>query len=354
MNSQFKFKPDKIKYLSNIDTLDSSHKKVIDNIAKKRNEHPDKILKLNKLKKKLEDLDNKKNLFASIPNLISMRANLIKEISEIEDELNEIENYEEETEYYSKIYQILFNYYDILDGQEQFKGDCVIDDQRDLNDLTDLKTNNSENIQIIDKNLNDTVDENISNLVEINNNDAWNLDGVAIFEKLKSSKLDKLYEMSKIKRKEKKTTRKRFKNVESLIKDNNYNIFDYIHSNAKSEDNDNNSQKNDTLTYDVYDKAILYEDYKTSLEGYALKKNNLKLCLTCNVSKVLIYSEGIYACMKCGEIENCIIENEITNYKEPMVEKPTFPYKRKNHFCEWPTYILLVKVITKNNGYSLL
>ena len=58
--------------------------------------------------------------------------------------------------------------------------------------------------------------------------------------------------------------------------------------------------------------------------------------------------------MKCGEIENCIIENEITNYKEPMVEKPTFPYKRKNHFCEWPTYILLVKVITKNNGYSLL
>ena len=58
--------------------------------------------------------------------------------------------------------------------------------------------------------------------------------------------------------------------------------------------------------------------------------------------------------MKCGEIENCIIENEITNYKEPMVEKPTFPYKRKNHFCEWLAFLLLVKVIIKNNGYSLL
>ena len=34
-NCQFKFKPDKIKYLSNIDTLDSTHKKTIDNINKK-------------------------------------------------------------------------------------------------------------------------------------------------------------------------------------------------------------------------------------------------------------------------------------------------------------------------------
>ena len=62
--------------------------------------------------------------------------------------------------------------------------------------------------------------------------------------------------------------------------------------------------------------------------------------------------------MKCGEVENCIIESEITNYKEPMVEKPTFPYKRKNHFCEWKlklrlTFLLLTKVIVKSNGYFL-
>ena len=54
--------------------------------------------------------------------------------------------------------------------------------------------------------------------------------------------------------------------------------------------------------------------------------------------------------MKCGEVENCIIESEITNYKEPMVEKPTFPYKRKNHFCEWTNNkvrIITLRIIKK-------
>ena len=35
MNSQFKFKPDKIKYLSNFNTLDSNHKKIIEELTKK-------------------------------------------------------------------------------------------------------------------------------------------------------------------------------------------------------------------------------------------------------------------------------------------------------------------------------
>ena len=41
-------------------------------------------------------------------------------------------------------------------------------------------------------------------------------------------------------------------------------------------------------------------------------------------------------------------------FKDPMVEKPTFPYKRKNHFCEWIKILLLVKVICKKNNYSSL
>lgn len=85
-----------------------------------------------------------------------------------------------------------------------------------------------------------------------------------------------------------------------------------------------------------------------------IQKKNIKICDNCNIDKILIYSEGIYACMNCGEVENCIIETEITNYKEPMIEKPTFPYKRKNHFCEWILiFALLIKVIHKNDGYFL-
>ena len=60
MNSQFKFKPDKIKYLSNVDTLDSSHKKIIDVINKKRDDVHKKVEILNELRKELESLDNGK------------------------------------------------------------------------------------------------------------------------------------------------------------------------------------------------------------------------------------------------------------------------------------------------------
>jgi len=358
MNSQFKFKPDKIKYLSNVDTLDSSHKKVIENIGKKRDDVPKKILRLKELKDKLEELDNGQNEFTDIPNFIGIRTELIDELHNLKEELVQIENYEEETEYYSKTYQILFNYYDILDGQ--IANEININNQQysvegnngiiDSNEL--LSNNEKTNTEINNKN-------NEKTNTEINNKDEWNFDGIQIFNSVKSSKLDVLNEMSKMKRKEKKTTRKRVKNVESLIKDNNYNIFDFIHSSIKHDDVniqqttilDKNNKIN--TDYDIYDRAVLYEDYKTSLEGYAFKKSNSKPCINCSVDKVLIYSEGMYACLKCGEVENCIVESEVTNYKDPMIEKPTFPYKRKNHFCEWIVLLLLVKVISKKNNYSL-
>jgi hypothetical protein len=385
MNSQFKFKPDKIKYLSNVDTLDSSHKKIINNINQKRDDVPKKISYLNELKQELEDLDNGKNGFTDIPNFISVRAKLIEDISCLEEELFQIENYEEETEYYSKTYQILFNYYDILDGQIENELNIKLDMDKSIITNTQISNTNDfvnkesekKDILVSDKNINNHDNNNkticVNNNFEQENNqtnqnnqnnqinktnenmDAWNFDGIEIFNSLKSSKLDKLNEMSKMKRKEKKTTRKRIKNVESLIKDNNYNIFDFIHSNTKNDDlNKNNIQEstNKLDNYDVYDRALLYEDYKTSLEGYSFKKKKSKPCINCGIDKILIYSEGIYACMKCGEVENCIVESEITNYKDPMVEKPTFPYKRKNHFCEWIRFALLVKVISKNNGYS--
>ena len=51
MNSQFKFKPDKIKYLSNVDTLDSKHKKFMNEINQKRDDVDNKSEELIKLKK---------------------------------------------------------------------------------------------------------------------------------------------------------------------------------------------------------------------------------------------------------------------------------------------------------------
>ena len=118
------------------------------------------------------------------------------------------------------------------------------------------------------------------------------------------------------------------------IKDNEKNIIDNQIQETFNENNENNKKLK-------LDRASLYDDYKILLEGYFTHKKNNKICINCNIDKILIYSEGIYACVKCGDVERCIIENESTNYKDPMIEKPTFPYKRKNHFCEWILLIFL-------------
>jgi hypothetical protein len=361
MNSQFKFKPDKIKYLSSIDTLDSSHKKFTEEINKKKDDIDKKTRKLTKYKNDLEEHEKKRNDTSDIPLFIEIKSKLVDSISNLQNEIEQINNYEEETEYYSKTYQMLFNYYDVLDGQI----DSEINNQSITNESNNIDNNNELNNNIELNNL-----DNLDKKIIKNEIDEWDFDGIQIFNSTKTSTLDTLNELSKKKRKEKKNTKKRVKNVESLIRDNNYDIFEFINSNnisliddiTNTNDLINNSSNiiNSTNTlytnnlsdknydYNIFDRAILYDDYKISLEGYNSKKNNSKNCDNCKIDKVLIYSEGIYACMNCGEVENCIIESEITNYKEPMVDKPTFPYKRKNHFCEWTKIklnTLLVKVI---------
>ncbi len=436
MNTQFKFKPKKIKYLSNVDTLDSSHKKITENINKRRCDLPNKTHRLNNLKEELNFLDSRCNEYA---NYIENRTKIIDEINLLEEELSQINNYEEEMEYYAKTYQILFNYYDMLDGQIESEINTKLEDSHNklqispIQHLNDISQNLTDNIDLNKTSIfsNNVISDEITNSLELitetrddidtmsvlsfgtytsyntetcasyntettmsdncfNNfaDNVWNLDGIQIFNTIKSSKLDALNELSKLKRKEKKTTRKRVKNVELLVKEGNYNIFDFLHSNViedknniphndNNDNNDNNDKeniennsinndvidsndlvhknisriRNKSIDYDVFDRAILYDDYKTSLGGYATKKKKAKTCINCSIDKVLIYSEGIYACLNCGEVENCIIENDSSNYKDPMVDKPTFPYKRKNHFCELNLIILLVKVISKINGY---
>ena len=251
-NSQFKFKPDKIKYLSNIDTLDSNHKKIIDTINKKREERPKKTKRLEKIKNDLINLDH---CSTNNPNFITLRSKLLDEISKLEDDLNRIENYDDELEYYSKTHQILFNYYDIIDGQNSSE----LKENSNSNSVEESTENKNESEKKIDK----IVDKSDKVLP-----DEWNFDGIEIFNN-KSNKLDLLNQISKLKRKEKKTTRKRVKNIESLIKDNNNNIFDYIHKSSKLIDDSKL-----TPIPIVYDRATLYEDYKILLEGYTNKKKN--------------------------------------------------------------------------------
>ena len=136
-NCQFKFKPDKIKYLSNIDTLDSTHKKTIDSINKRHDDVPKKLKRLEKLKLDLELLDSNSS---STPNYISLRSKILDDINKLDEEIYQVENYEDELDYYSKTYDILFNYYNIIDGMNQKEIDQIKNELME----SDSKENNSE------------------------------------------------------------------------------------------------------------------------------------------------------------------------------------------------------------------
>ena len=129
MSSQFRFKPDKIKYLSNIDTLDSSHKKITNTISKKREDAPKKQKKLLKLQNELSILDTKSS---ELENYILIRTKIVDEINSLTEEIDQIENYDEELEYYGKTHEILFNYYDIIDGHKISESNNLIPNEKDV------------------------------------------------------------------------------------------------------------------------------------------------------------------------------------------------------------------------------
>jgi hypothetical protein len=338
--SEFKFKPDKIKYLTTIDTLDSKHKKEINELQKKRNNEPKKKKRLEMKQKELLILDSNKS---DIDNYISIRSQLLDEINDLADELCELENYEHELEYYSKTHQILFNYYDIIDGQKTVNANIINTINNINNNINNNNNNINNNINLCYDSINESnIDNNTDNNDTYTTKNEWEKENVEVFNKSQHpDKLDILNQLSKMKRKEKKITRKRVKNTESLVRDSD-NIFNYLNPiNTTTDNKTSEIDANKKITNDnnlsKFDRASLFEDYKTLLDGYQTQKKINKPCINCgpSVNKVLIYAEGIYACLVCGEVEKCIIENEITNYKDPMIEKPSFPYKRKNHFCEW-------------------
>lgn len=351
MNSgQFKFKPDKIKYLTNVSTLDSSHTKIIDDINKKRNFLPKKEKKLEKLKCMLKELeDNSK----SVDNYVYLKSKIIEDIDMLTNEIDEIYNYDDEINYFSKTYNILFNYYDQYDGinNNDYMANITPppqppqpqppqQPQQPQPSLLPSIEHTLETMHV-DKGYGDRTGIGAGGGTGVGAGGGTEVgegeDDLDILFK-KSDKVDKLEllnQLSKQKRKEKKTTRKRIKNIETLVKDNN-NIFSYLEKGKLDEVVCTKQQKQPKV---YQDKATLFEEFRLVIDGVHTHKKINKFCINCNIDKILIYSEGTYTCTNCGEVESCIVESDITSYKDPMVEKPTFPYKRKNHFCEWINYL---------------
>ena len=375
MNSgQFKFKPDKIKYLTNVSTLDSSHTKIIDDINKKRNFLPKKEKKLEKLKYMLKELDENSKC---VDNYVYLKSKIIEDIDMLTNEIDEIYNHDDEINYFSKTYNILFNYYDQYDGISN-----TDDIDKSIGGVEGIEGGGVGGVGGVGGGSGGGVvgvggvegggcGVGVGGVgggggcgvggggcgvggggcgvgcvkgggVGVGGGEGiWGDDDLEILFK-KTDKVDKLEllnQLSKQKRKEKKTTRKRIKNIETLVKDNN-NIFTYLEKGKVDEDNKQQKQQKQQKQPKIYqDKATLFEEFRLVIDGVQTHKKINKFCINCNIDKILIYSEGTYTCTNCGEVESCIVESDITSYKDPMVEKPTFPYKRKNHFCEWINYL---------------
>lgn len=94
----------------------------------------------------------------------------------------------------------------------------------------------------------------------------------------------------------------------------------------------------------ILDKYLSYVDSK-----YISDKNkdeNIEVCMNCNIQKLIITSEGLMICPKCGAQEYILIDCDKPSYKEPPKEISYFAYKKINHFNCWSgtvgIYILMM------------
>lgn len=284
--SSFKYKPQKLKYLSNISTLDEIHKEKVDLFNKNENMVKKKKQMKKSLKKQLKKIEERNDY--SLED-IKERAQLRDKIESIKEEIEDLENSLIELDYYSKTKDILLEYYD-----EDDNDNMIIDHDKD-------------------ENISEKEDEKIP-------------------EPDISDKLVRLNLLSQKKRKVKKPTRKRTKRVETKPKQNILSFF--------ANDKDENNTTSDTeIVKVVSNKATLFDEYMELVDqtynNNKNKSNPIKMCSHCDIEKTLIQSEGSYVCQNCGETEHIIIESEIPNHKDASSEKPRYPYKRQNHLIEW-------------------
>ena len=281
--SIFKNKPNKIKYLSNVQTLDELHKSKLSKINNNIKLLPEQKKELIELKTKLSVLDKKK---ISSSDDIKIKAELITKINLYEANIKKMEANNDLLEYISKAEDILISYYD--DNIEQKK------------EIVNLEKESKS-------------EENITH-------------GIFISEKLKI-----LNEISQKFRKTKKPVKKRkLIQEQNNTKSKSKSILNFLSV------NDNNDKK--IISKQTINKATLQDQYLILTDkNYAcdrVKSNRIILCTKCKIEKLLIQSDGCYVCIKCGETEPIVMENENSSHKDSMMEKQKYPYKKINHLKE--------------------
>lgn len=286
--STFKLKPEKVRYVAEIKTLDETHKNIVSEFQKRIKELPQNKLKLQSLKQQLDKLENK-NPSKYTNRDIKTKSKLKTDIDLLNTEIYDVENNVSETEYYTKTYSVLLDYYDVLDNDE----DEFYEEQIDSKDKENQNNQNQYN-------QNNQIDH-----------------------------LDRLNMLNKNKRVVKKTTRRR-KRRSNLPNQNN--ILDFLVDKETELKIDKDKAKHK-------DRSELHREFKMLVnnEYQAAEKRMsfIRECTVCGEDKMLIQAEGIFVCQSCGEAEMIIIESERGSYNESVPDKPGYPYKRINHYSEW-------------------
>ena len=83
---------------------------------------------------------------------------------------------------------------------------------------------------------------------------------------------------------------------------------------------------------DVIDKYMRKMDpnYQIPLEY----DEHIDYCENCKCSMMIVHSEGIIRCEKCGMQEDILIDSDKPSYKDPPREISYFTYKKLNHLAE--------------------
>lgn len=281
--STFKTKPDKIRHSNEIYTLDELHRKMQKKFEKRRNTVNKKKKKLEEMKVQLKEIEDR-NSSSYTNDDINLRASLKTSINEYQDEIFDIENNISEMDYYSNTDELLMDYYDLIEDDD------------------------------------DHLYEEFPELSQEKQND----------EKKELDILDKLNMISKKNSKSKKTPKRRKKKD---ITSNDYDILTYFGCNDEKNTEKTEEDKKNRAELSLQYRMLVDKDY---IPQHGNRFTPIKTCDSCGVDKTLIQSEGIYVCRLCGEAEMIIIESERPNYKDPVPDsKSGYPYKRINHFSEW-------------------
>lgn len=309
----FRYKPNKIKYLKNIKTLDEIHREKISKFDNQSTNLPEKKMELKDLKKELNDINN---IYKTNPRKVNLkqRGNLIEKIKHMETEIRHIESNIDMLDYFEKTSDVLLKYYEIEDSMQRMTSE-ILPDEVNINELETQEA----------------FDEATANVVITE----------PTIDTEFNDKLLKLNEISKKGKKVKKPVKKRKTMNEEVLKKS---ILSFLVTPIENTIDTNKKNTNNTSITEA-DIELITQDKATLKDAYLVLVDNdyvcdkvkvspIRFCSNCNIEKTIKPDEGMLVCQKCGEIERIIMESEVPSHKDALNEKPKYPYKKINHLIE--------------------